>query len=78
MGHSQQLSIIRGADIVSDASIEDSLCQEEVQWLVKTIRDNKDNAALWVIALGQILFLGTRKLVMAIPVVNRMRVIIIL
>ena len=78
IGHSQQLRIIRGADIVSEAKIEDNLCQEEVQWLAKTTRDSKDSAALWAIALGQILFFGTKKLVMAIPVVNSMRVIIII
>ena len=30
-GASQQLKIIKGVDIESDAKIKDSLCQEEVQ-----------------------------------------------
>lgn len=77
-GASQQLKIIKGVDIESDANIKDSLCHEEDQWFLSNTKARSEIKALCEIVVAQSLFLGETILVNVAPADKNNRVIIII
>lgn len=78
IGASQQLSAIRGAEIESEASMLDKLCQGADQCFENISKEKRESKALCEIALAHSFFWGITNVVITIPVVNNIRVIIIL
>ena len=77
-GANQHLNIISGVDIVSEPSINESLCQEADQCLLTNITDTMEITALCEIEVAQSFSLGTTMAVIITPADKNNKVIIII
>lgn len=77
-GANQQLKTTNGVAIESDAKTNESLCQEEDQWLESKKNEKRVKIALCDITVAHNLFLGAIKAVMVVPIAIKTKVIIII